>query len=130
MRDMYIPNEYVYGDKIRLTTSTPFTSIDGSPVDPDVVIIGYQIGGDPTTQVTYTYTHGNTPPDPTGSIVRTAVGSYYLEVKTRLLDPSVAVGTWDYSIIGRSGTNASDSTQTEVRKDKQLMVIPARFTIS
>jgi len=66
------------GTTIRFYTSTPFTSISGTVVDPDVVTFQYVLPN--TAPVTFTYTNGSG--DPTNTIVRTATGTYHADIAT------------------------------------------------
>lgn len=62
-----------WGSTFRLQTGwQPFTSLDGTVVDPDVVIFGFCYPG-ATADVTFTWTNGATPPDPTYTIQRKIV---------------------------------------------------------
>jgi hypothetical protein len=62
-----------WGSTFRLQTGwTPFTSIDGVVIDPDVVIFGFSYPG-ATADVIFTWTNGASPPDPTHTIQRKVV---------------------------------------------------------
>ena len=116
--------EVVQGNKIRISTGTsPFTSIGGLIVDPDIVSFGYTVNRG--TPVTFTYTNGAPTPDPTHTIVRESVGSYYIEVDTGALDS----GVLQYAIVGEPGTSALDTTRTKARFDGQVVISPAPFPL-
>jgi hypothetical protein len=116
--------ETVQGNKIRISTAnSPFTSINGSVIDPDIVSFGYIVnGGTPTT---FTYTHGAPTPDPTNTIVRQGVGSYYIEVDTTTL----SAGVLQYAIVGEPGSSALDTTRTKARFDGQIVIAAAPFPL-
>ena len=116
--------EVVQGNKVRISTANnPFTSIDGNIVDPDIVSFGYIVNsGTPTT---FTYTNGASTPDPTHTIVRESVGSYYIEVDTGPLNS----GVLQYAIVGEPGTSALDTTRTKARFDGQIVIAPAPFPL-
>ena len=116
--------EVTQGNKIRITTeSAPFTSISGSVVDPDIVTFGYIVnGGTPTT---FTYTNGASTPDPTNTIVRVAIGQYYIEVDVTSLD----AGVLQYAIVGEPGTSSLDATRTKARFDGQVVIAAAPFPL-
>ena len=123
MTQTIITNTYVQGTTIILTTEQPFTAVDGvTAVDPDRVMIGFQIGGDPTKIYTFDYNHGVG--DLTGTIVRTGLGSYQANIDTSLY----SAGVWVYSIACEPiASIAHDTTKTKVRVEGQLIVVPASF---
>lgn len=62
-----------WGSTFRLQTGwQPFTSIDGTVVDPDVVTFGFCLPGSTTNQV-FTWTNGAVPPDPTYNVERKVI---------------------------------------------------------
>lgn len=111
------------GTTFRIATDEPFTAIDGTIVDPDVVWFGYIVnGGDP---VSYSYTRGAANPDPTNHIIRTGTGSYYMDVDTTSLED----GVLEYSILGEPGTSGLDTTRTKVRVNGQIVIDQPPFTL-
>lgn len=67
-------NSIQWGSTVRLQTrpSKPFTSIDGTVIDPDVVIFKLYPPNN-STPFMFTWTNGNTPPDPTYTVQRKVV---------------------------------------------------------
>ena len=112
----------ISGTAVRFTTdpavkgAIPFTAIDGTIVDPDVVELEYSVQGE--TEVTFTYTRGNTPPDPTNTIVRDGVGIYHADIDTTDLP-----GTWSWGWSCRAGSGA-DTTQTTVVWEGEVVISP------
>lgn len=82
----------------------PFTAIDGTPVDPDVVTFTYWIGR--TLQHTYTYTNGSGDPD--NVIVRDGTGLYHAYIGT-----AGAPGMYSWAWTGAPGVSGLDTTATE-----------------
>lgn len=107
----------INGTTIRFYTSTPFTSIGGTVVDPDVVTFAYTVQGQ--TTVTYTYTNGNTPPDPTYTIVKDSTGTYHADI------PSTSTGNWFYKWSGQPGVSALDTTKTSAIFNGTVTVSPS-----
>jgi hypothetical protein len=101
MSNAYVVSE---GTTIRFYTSTPFTSISGAVVNPDVVKFAYQIQGQ--TPVTYTWT--NPTGDPSAKIVNTATGYFQADISTNGLS-----GVWTWQWSGQPSTGI-DSTHTAV----------------
>ena len=109
---------YIDGTTIRFYTSTPFTAISGTIVDPDVVTFAYSAQGQ--TTVTYTYTAGQTPPDPTLTIVKTATGTYQADISTTALP-----GTWAYKWEGQPGVSGLDTTKTSAIFNGEVTISPS-----
>jgi len=125
MTQTIVTNTYTQGTAIILTTEKPFTAVDGTTViDPDRVMIGFQVSGEPTQIYTFTYNYGTG--DPTGTIVRTGLGSYQASIDSSLYP----TGVWVYSIACKPTSVAHDTTKTKVRIEGQLIVTPASFTMS
>lgn len=103
---------------IQIGSGQPFTSITGTIVDPDVVTFAYSVQGQ--TTVTYTYTNGNTPPDPSLTIVKTAVGTYQADISTTALP-----GTWAYKWEGQPGVSGLDTTKTSAIFNGEVTVSPS-----
>jgi len=93
---------YISGNTIRFYTSTPFTSITGTIVDPDVVKFQYSVQG----QTTHTFTYTNGSGDPTNTIVRVSTGNYYADIST-----TGTPGTWTWGWSGQPNGGA-DTTRT------------------
>lgn len=93
---------YIAGNTIRFYTSTPFTSISGTVIDPDVVTFKYAVQGEPT--VSFTYTNGTG--DPTNTIIRDSAGTYHADISTTGLP-----GVWTYQWGGHPSSGA-DVTRT------------------
>lgn len=108
----------ISGTTTRFYTSTPFTSIAGTVVDPDVVTFAYSVQGQ-TTQ-TFTYTNGSTPPDPSSTIVKDATGTYHADIST-----TGATGTWYYKWSGQPGTSALDTTKTSAVFNGTVTISPS-----
>lgn len=106
------------GTTVRFYTSTPFTSIAGTIVDPDVVTFAYSVQGLATA--TFTYTNGAVPPDPTNTIVKTAVGTYQADISTLNLP-----GTWVYKWEGQPGTSSLDTTKTSAIFNGEVTISPS-----
>lgn len=93
---------YISGTTIRFYTSTPFTSIGGTVVDPDTVTFHYTVQGQTTVSFTYTNPTG----DPTGTIVRQSTGNYYADIST-----TGQPGTWTWGWSGQPSSGL-DTTHT------------------
>jgi hypothetical protein len=98
-------------------TDQPFTSISGTVVNPDIVTLTYSVGGQ--TPVTYTWTNGNTPPDPDYVIVNSATGYFYGDVSTTDLP-----GVWEVIWTGAPGESGLDTTATAAVWVNELTVTP------
>lgn len=109
------------GTTFRIITDTPFTAVDGTIVDPDIVWFGYMVNGG--NAVKYSYTNGDENPDPTGHIIRVETGVYYMDVSTI----SLADGVLQYAVWGEPGPSALDETRTEVRSEGQVIIEKASF---
>lgn len=108
----------ISGTTVRFYTSTPFTSIGGTVVDPDVVTFAYAVQGQTTN--TFTYTNGATPPDPTLTIVKTGVGAYQADIVTTSL-----AGVWAYKWEGQPGVSGLDTTKTSAIFNGEVTVSPS-----
>ena len=93
------------GTTIRFYTSTAFTSIAGTPVNPDTV--------------TFTYTDGSG--DPTSTIVRDGTGLYHADI-----DTSGKAGMWIYRWTG-APSNGNDTTHTKVAFEGNVVVSAKAF---
>ena len=102
------------GTAIRFYTSTPFTSISGTVVNPDIVTFQYMLPN--TAPVTYTYTNGTG--DPSGTIVRDSTGTYHADIPTTGL-----VGQWTWRWAGKSGPSGLDTTHTTVAVEGVVSVL-------
>lgn len=102
------------GTSIRFYTSTPFTSISGTVVDPDVVTFQYILPN--TAPVTFTYTNGSG--DPTNTIVRDSTGTYHADIATTGL-----VGQWTWRWAGAPGQSGLDTTHTAVAVEGVVSVL-------
>ena len=92
----------VEGSTVRFYTSTPFTAMSGTVVDPDVVTFTWNVqGGTPST---YTYTTGAVPPDPTHHIIRDSAGTFHVDLST-----DGYPGTWAYEFSGQPGVSGEES---------------------
>jgi hypothetical protein len=105
------------GTTIRFYTSTPFTSIAGTVVDPDRITFSYQIQGQST--ITFTYTQGTG--DPTATIVRDSTGTYHADI-----DTSGKPGVWIYRWTG-APFNGTDTTHTKVAYEGNVVVSGKAF---
>ncbi len=103
---------------IQIGSGQPFTSMSGTIVDPDVVTFAYANQGQ--TTVTYTYTAGATPPDPSYMIVKTAVGTYQADIST-----TGSPGTWAYKWEGQPGVSGLDTTKTSAIFNGQVTISPS-----
>jgi hypothetical protein len=106
------------GSTVRFYTSQPFKAIDGTTVDPDVVVFSYSVQGRATTTFTYTWGTG----DPSGTIVRQATGSYYADIDTTNLD-----GFWTWRWFGHPSSVGHDTTKTQVATEGSLTVSVANL---
>ena len=98
---------FVEGTECRFLTTKPFTSITGTVVNPDVVKLHLSVQGQ--TPVTYTWTNGGSPPDPTSTIVNDSTGYFHADL------PSAGIsGTWTTYWEGQPGISGLDSTRTSV----------------
>jgi hypothetical protein len=118
-------NTYTQGTAVTIATATPFTANDGvTIVDPDVVLFGFQVDGISSQTYNFIYTHPTG--DPTGTIVRTAIGTYQATIDTSLY-PS---GVWVYMFgCEPSADVLFDTTKTKVRQLGELIVEPAPFSM-
>ena len=103
----------IEGSTIRFYTSQPFTSIEGTIVNPDVVTFSYEIQGQ--TPVSFTYTQGTG--DPTGTIVNTEVGYYQADIQT-----AGNAGTWTWQWSGQPNNSGDDLTFTSVVTEGTVIV--------
>jgi hypothetical protein len=118
-------NTYIQGTSITIATSSPFTAIDGTIIDPDRVWIAFQVDG--VASQTYTFHYDNGIGDTTGTIVRTGLGLYQATFDTM----NYPTGVWNYSIACEPvSTIGNDTTQTKVRNDYSLIVVPGVFPIA
>src|ERR1035437_2443030 len=115
---------YVSGTVVRLHTNPaltppgiPFTSIAGTVVNPDVVTFEWTFQGQ--TPVTYTYTTGSTPPDPSLMIVKDSTGVFHVDLDTTGYD-----GTLTYAWSGKPGTSGLDTTKTQVVWNGIVIITP------
>jgi len=109
------------GTTFRIITDTPFTAVDGTIVDPDIVWFGYIVNGGTATK--YSYTNGNPSPDPTGHIIRVDTGVYYMDISSTGLD----AGVLQYAVWGEPGSSTLDETRTEVRTEGQVIIEASTF---
>ena len=96
----------IEGTTVRFYTSQPFTSISGTIVTPDIVTFSYTTPLN-TTPTVYTYTNGNTPPDPNYKIVLDSTGNFHIDLST-----AGAPGQWVYEWEGQPGVSGLDTTKT------------------
>lgn len=98
-------NTYQVGDRIRVSTSTPFTDIDSVAIDPDVVT--FEIKSSDGTTASYVYnTHSN--------VTKIATGDYACDFDVDLS------GTWHYHILGEtSGSENRGGAQGKFRVQKK-----------
>lgn len=101
------------GSTVRFYTSSAFTSITGTIVDPDVVTFSYQVQGQ--TEYTYTYTNGTG--DPTNTIVRDGTGLYHADI-----DTTGAPGNWVWRWAGAPTSGGADTTKTKVATEGNVVV--------
>jgi hypothetical protein len=119
-----ITNHYDFGTAITFYTQQPFTAVDGTVVDPDKVMFGFQINGDSSS--TYTWSYENGVGDPTNTIVRTGIGTYSVTIDTT----QYAVGVWVYSFAcAPVSTIAIDTTQTQIRALASCVVEAVPFVL-
>ena len=111
----------VEGSAARFYTSTPFTSMANTVVDPDIVTFTWNVQG--TTPTTYTYTNGASPPDPTYHIVRDSAGTYHVNLQT-----AGYPGTISYQWSGQPGVSGLDTTKTSVVWDGTQIISDAAFS--
>lgn len=122
MAQTLVTNNYTKGTAITFEVSSPFTAVDGTIIDPDKVLFGFQIDGDLDKVYTFTYKYGTG--DTTGTIVRTGLGLYKASIDTSLYDS----GMWTYSFAAEPDpTIAHDYTKTKVRKEGHVIVVDASF---
>jgi hypothetical protein len=122
MAQTLVTNTYTKGTAITFETSAPFTAVNGTIIDPDKVLFGFQINGDVDKVYTFTYTYGVG--DHTGTIVRTGLGLYKASIDTSNYDS----GTWTYSFACEPDSSIShDYTQTKIRKEGHVIVVDASF---
>ena len=101
----------IAGTVVRWYTVSPFTAVDGTPMDPDRVIFAWSIGGEFMNQVEYNVSSVN-------PIIREDYGSYYVD-----LDTTGYSGLWVGSWIGLS---VDGSVQT--RNEAKLLVVDPQVT--
>lgn len=80
-------NTYEIGDRVRISTETPFQSAAGVAFDPDVV--KFQVKAPGTATVTYTYGTDT-------NVTRSATGDYACDIDVDTAE------TWFYTIIGET----------------------------
>src|ERR1035437_6784862 len=95
------------GTEVRYLTTKPFTSITGTVVNPDLVTFHISVQGQ--TPVTYTWTNGASPPDPTSTIINDSTGYFHADQSTLSVDGTVT-SYWE----GQPGSSSLDSTRTSV----------------
>lgn len=107
----------IEGTTVRFYTSTPFTSISGTVVNPDVVQLKYSVQGQ--TEVVYTWT--NPTGDPSNTIVNSATGTFYADLDTTNLS-----GTWEWgwSCYPESG---DDTTATKAVWQGEVLISPSEL---
>ena len=105
----------IQGTTVRFYTSTPFTSVTGTVVDPDVVTFAFSVQG--ATPVQFTYGVGAT-------IVRDGPGTYHADIDTT----PYAAGVWVYVWAGWPSGGA-DATKTKTLAEGELRVNPASIKI-
>jgi len=104
----------IEGTTVRFLTTTPFTSIAGTVVNPDVVTFSYEVQGQ--NPVTFTWT--NPTGDTSGTIVNTATGYFEADIAT---NNNAGVWTWQWACHPSSGV---DTTATQVVTEGTLTVSP------
>lgn len=112
---------YIQGDTLEFVTTQAFTSIGGTPVDPDEVIFGFSVNGQ--APVSWTYVNGTG--DPTHTIVRDGVGLYHANIDTT----TYPAGTWVYTWVGNATTLNHDVTRTQVRAEAEITVSPPTVAV-
>jgi len=107
---------------INVALALPFTSLSGTVVDPDVVTMGFLPPGVANsaspTPVSFVYTYGATPPDPTYTVVRDSLGHYHAQFDVS----SYPTGAWKVYISGAPGTSGHDTTKTKIYYDQGFIV--------
>jgi len=104
----------IEGSTIRFYTSSPFTSINGTVVNPDNVTFSFEIQGQ--TPVEYTWV--NPTGDVTGTIINTATGYFQCDIST---DGLPGVWNWQWACFPSSGI---DTTNTAVVTEGDVTVSP------
>jgi hypothetical protein len=118
-------NTYIQGTSITIATKNPFTTINGTIIDPDRVWIAFQVDGISSETYTFHYDYGVG--DTTNTIQRQGLGLYSATFDTM----SYPTGVWNYSIACEPvSTIAHDTTKTKVRNDYSLIVISGSFPIA
>ena len=107
----------IEGSVIRLYTKTPFTSISGTLINPDNVVLQYSVQG--ITTVSYTWV--NPTGDPTDIIVNDSTGVFHADVHTTDL---AGTWTWGWSCFPSSG---EDTTATETAWEGEVTISPSSF---
>lgn len=92
----------IQGTIVRFYTSSPFATLDGTPVDPTTVVFGFQVASGSVQQVTY-----GTPAS-FGTIVRDGIGLFHIDIDTTNLP-----GIWTYvwACTGIVQTRAEDQIE-------------------
>lgn len=98
------------------TSAKPVTAINGTAVNPDLMVFTY-ITPD-GTKTSYTWTNGTG--DPTGHIVNYGTGLFYILIPTDGFP-----GTWTYSWWAKANGGA-DTTQTEVKWESTESVVASQ----
>lgn len=98
------------GTALQFYTIQPFTDINGSPVDPDLVQFVYQVQNQ--DQVIFTY-------GVDADLVRVGTGEYRIKISTSGLP-----GEWVYSWIGEPVVGGADITHTAVVWEGRVTVSP------
>lgn len=103
----------VEGTVVRFYTLEPFKTVEGTAMDPDRVIFAWNVGGEVNNQVEYNVASLYT-------IVRTAAGTYYVEV-----DTTGFAGLWIYSWVGLSVDGA-----VQTRNEQKLLVVSPQVSVT
>ena len=105
------------GSAVKFYTSTPFTSISGTVVNPDIVTFTWGVQGQ--TATTYTWT--NPTGDPTAHIINDSTGNFHVTLPT-----TGFAGTWRYRWYGYP-SGGTDVTATEVAFEGEVEVSASSF---
>ena len=95
-----------------LRFSATITSIAGTPVNPDSLILTFRAQGQPAIAYQWLNPPGS---DVTGTIINTATGSFYADVTL----PNAATWTFQWNAQPLSG---SDTTATSVIIESEILI--------
>jgi hypothetical protein len=111
------------GTKFRIKTLAPFTNLNGAAVDPDRVLVGFEINNVASSKTVFTYDWGTG--DPTGTIVRDGTGMYHADIDSSLYP----AGSYVISVACEPTNTAHDASKTKLRQSYLFTVVDNSFSL-